>query len=37
MIEVDVGLRLGAFDLEVAFRNGEGVMRYLANPVRANR
>ena len=26
MIEVDVGLRLGAFDLEVAFRNGEGVI-----------
>lgn len=26
MIEVDVGLRLGAFDLEVAFSNGEGVI-----------
>jgi molybdate transport system ATP-binding protein len=26
MIDVDVGLRLGAFDLEVAFHNGEGVI-----------
>jgi molybdate transport system ATP-binding protein len=26
MIEVDVGLKVGGFDLEVAFKNGEGVI-----------
>jgi molybdate transport system ATP-binding protein len=26
MIEVDVGLKVGAFDLDVAFKNGEGII-----------
>ena len=26
MIDVDVGLKVGVFDLEVAFKNGEGLI-----------